>query len=337
MIRTYLRLHIFILLHCAAPISGNIFDSIKGAFEDAGNAIKDTAVAAGNAIADRFKDTKVTRSIDYGIRLAALEAAERVASGVLDAAEKVSSGALNVSIDTVNTGLTAAEGFLQHVVQNASTGILSGSVIATNGILEGVKQAGVGTLEGGKWVAKNVLGQFDLNKVRYEGDLKSLERGILGNVQVEGILLGKSFSKSMTLDPADMAKSVAGIAKDLGSTIKNAVYDPISSSLSSTIRTLTQAQATTERAISEKEPESFAKAERAAVYAKDAFQAYEEYQKSSLEGLLKDVDAMKEKVKEVAKKTVEELKAQVKKNEKTSTNVLSRQELAKRALQNKGG
>ncbi len=187
-----------------------------------------TAVKDGtNIVVDRFKDTKVTRALDYYAQLGALTAAYEVARGVLQAAQTVAQGSIVASRASAQGVLDGAQGFLREVVRPSSNAILKGSAEAAKGVLEGAKQTGVGILEGGKWVVNTTLGQFDITVIHYDGNLRDFATGNLGNVTVEIVLVGKPVRFTVTLDLNNAAESLKPIIAKVADELKKTFVDPL--------------------------------------------------------------------------------------------------------------
>ena len=198
--------------------------------EAAGREIKKAGETAGKAIADRFKDTKLTRAADYAARKAAFEAALAGATGVLKAAQLAAQGTLITAEQTAQGSLTAGEKFLSDVVGKASPAILQASAQSTKDILQGAQIGAIATLQGTRWVVDHTITQLTINHVRYEGDLKDLEKGIFGEVSCEGSFLGKKFSIKITLDPRDLGsikKSIEPILDEIKDIFTNRVHKPV--------------------------------------------------------------------------------------------------------------
>jgi uncharacterized protein YjbI with pentapeptide repeats len=195
--------------------------------ESAGASTISTLREGTNVVIDRFKDTQVTRAIDYYTRLGALTAAKEVASGVLTAAEVTARGTLIASRATAEGVLEGARGFLSEVAKPLSTGVLQITADAANGVLEGAKQTGVGILEGGKWVVNNTLGQFDVTKIHYDGNLRDFVTGNLGNVAAELIILQKKVNPPpFTLDVNNIFESLKSLINNALDLLKSTFIDP---------------------------------------------------------------------------------------------------------------
>lgn len=222
-------------IHCAQALEGLIGKAIVNNFHDvantvksvnnAANAVNDGLKSAGNAIADRFKDTKLTRSIDYGARKAALEASRAVAKGVLEATEALSKGTLDVAERTANLAVQAAQGFVSQVGRNISDAVLIGSSQAAKGVLEGAKHTTLGVLQGTQWVVNNALGQIDINCIHYDGSLQDLKSLNLGNVRVKGKII-VPFDEEMSLNLSNPISSIESFAKLIANMMKNAFLKP---------------------------------------------------------------------------------------------------------------
>ncbi|MFI5333398.1 MAG: hypothetical protein ACHQVS_04855 [Candidatus Babeliales bacterium] len=170
-------------------------------------------------------DSQVTRSVDFAARMAAYETALHTATGVLDTFKGLSSGTLITSKKTAQLGLTAALGFLKGVEQ-ATGSVLQLSDDTAKTILEGAQQTGVGILQGGTWVANQTLGQFDITRIHYDGSLQDLSKGVLGNVLVEAKII-KPIQLRMSLDPRNIAGSVASVVTSLTASLKHTFVDPL--------------------------------------------------------------------------------------------------------------
>jgi hypothetical protein len=193
------------------------------------NQVDDFFESIPDFVADRFKNTQATRAIDFAARMAAYETALQSATGILTTAKELAQGTLITARETAKAGTTAANGFLQGVEQTAS-GVLQVSDDAAKGVLEGVKQTSVGVLQGGTWVVNQTLGQFDITGIHYQGSLQDLSKGVLGNVQVDAKIV-TPIHLSMTLDPKNVANSIAGVTNNILNTLKHTFIDPLTPQL----------------------------------------------------------------------------------------------------------
>lgn len=212
-------------------------------FSDAWNGIKKTANTiasgfedAGKWIADRFGDTQVTRGIDFGIRLAALESAKAVAQGILEASQAISDITLSGSYEAANLAVRASEEFVDKVLKNVARATLEASYQTANGVLEGAKQTSVGVLEGTRWVVKQTLGAVDINCIHYDGSLKELEALYLGKIIVRGVLISP-FEIDMSLDLKDPLSSVGVVVESIGKMMKSAFIDPVTDAIAGKAKT----------------------------------------------------------------------------------------------------
>ncbi len=242
----------FIVTHYCPPIKANIFDKIGKGFKKAGESIKKTAEKAGkdiektakkvggeikkagdtavDAIGDRFKDTKLTRAADYAARKAALETALATANGTLTATKTIVSGTLATTEKSAKLALSGAEAFLSDVVKQASPALLKAAATTAKTTIEATKITTVATLKGTTWVVKNSVDQITIRHLRYTADLKSLEKGVLGNVICEGTFFGKDFKVAFDLDPRDISsikKSIKPILNALEEIFNKNIADPI--------------------------------------------------------------------------------------------------------------
>lgn len=336
---------LFVIILClCVPLHGNFWDDAFGAlktatnkvgnaFEDAGKEIAKGANTAVNAIKERFTDTKTTRAIDYGIQKAAFETALATATGVLEVAKQASTGTLIAAEETAKAGLSAAEHFLSDVVAVVSPAILKTSAQAAQGALEGVKQAGVGVLKGTQWVVNQVADFVDINHIRYQGDLKSLERGMLGNVLCEGSAFKQPFSVRFDLDPGDLSsvqKSIEKILKDFERLFNEKVANPIVKAFTP----LQQQVRVVEKALATPPPANPAivQAIEASKKASDLMQHLSTQEQAAIENL----KAATAKLQEFAQKKTDELKSLISKGttQSSSNSARAREELIKR-LKNK--
>lgn len=322
----------------------NIFDDAFSAIKSAANTVGDAFTTAGKeiekganiaigAIKERFSDTKTTRAIDYGVRKAALEAALATANGVLEGAKQASAGTLIAAEETAKAGLTAAEHFLSDVVRVASPAILKGSAQTAQGVLEGVKQAGVGVLQGTQWVVTTATSTFDINRIRYQGDLKRLKTGVLGDMLCEGTAFKHAFSFTFDLDPRDMksiGNSIEKLLKDFERLFNENVANPIKNAFVPLKQQAEQAEKilTTQAAPPKAVTDAIDAAKKATAITQNLAQKEQE-------AATKLYDAVK-KLQEIAQKNNKELESLIRQGTQTSSvdSALARQELIKR-LKNK--
>jgi len=322
---------LFLMLTLSTTLQADVFTDGWNAVKTIAYQTGDAFVAAGKAIGDRFKDTKLTRSIDYGARKAAFEVSLAAAQGVLTAAQQASSQTLVAAEKTAELGLQAAEGFLRDVVGKASPEILQGAATAAKGVLEGAKASSVATLQGTEWVVNQTLGQFDLNRIRYEGDLRGLEHGILGKVLCEGKLLGKDFSTTISLNPREIAQSVEPLVNQAVAELKKQVIEPMQRDLglvkasSGKVNSIDAILAKMDR------PAQIDAGINAAKSAEAALQSIEKQQQLALNNMIKEG----KKLNEVAMMSGKELQKLIQTQGKTSgySGVAARQELARRLQQ----
>lgn len=264
-------------------------------YGDIGAFFKDIGSVVGEQIADRFKDTQATRSIDFAARMAAYEVALQTATGVLTAAKELAQVTLQGAQETAKLGTQAANGFLQGVEQTAD-GILQFSDDAAKGVLEAAKQTGVGVLQGTTWVVNNTLGQFDINKIHYDGNLQDLSKGVLGNVLVEAQVV-KPISFHMNLDPKNVANSVASIATDIFNTLKHTLIDPLTPQLTHVKENESQLQKNVQKLGSLTPPAEIEKAQKKAQEVEEKMAHLTEQQlklaqsAKGLEQTMKDLDS----------------------------------------------
>lgn len=211
MLKKILFFSLLINLNLQADIFSDAWNSIK----NAANTVADAVVNAANSVAgfakDLFSDNQVSRSIDYGIRLAALESSKAVATGVLQATKTMASSTLIASRETAKVSLIVAEQFLDKVVQNATKGILKGSAEAAKGVIEGVKQTTTGVIEGGRWVITSTLKAVDLNEIYFKGRLTEIQQGRLGNVRIVGRAV-VPFTLQATFDVSNILNNLSEVS-----------------------------------------------------------------------------------------------------------------------------
>ncbi|MCX5922325.1 MAG: hypothetical protein NTX86_03285 [Candidatus Dependentiae bacterium] len=137
-----------------------------------------------------------------------LEGAKQASTGTLLASKSAAQGALDAANKTLDAAEQTAVGTIE-VGKQAGTGVLIGTKVATVGMLEGAKQ----------FINRGVLGLVDVQKIRYSGSLKQIEKGILGNVELSLVLVGQSMSMKMDIDITDPFKNIEAIAKTITNTI----------------------------------------------------------------------------------------------------------------------
>lgn len=212
--------------HLVALSWGDVWGGVKSAANTVGDGAK-KAVNEVAKIKNCFGDTKVTRSVDYGVRKGAFETALLAATGALSAAKAISTGSLDAAEASAKLGVSAAQEFLKGV-EGVSVGAMQASAEASKGILEGVKQGTVGVLKGTRFVVGHVMDQFDINEIMYKGDLQRLAGGVLGDVRVRGKFF-VDFNEELTLDPKNIPNSIARLVEKLVSKLGSAVFAPIMS------------------------------------------------------------------------------------------------------------
>lgn len=181
---------------------------------------------AANDISGFFHDNKVTRAADYAIRKAALESALGVATATLESTKAIATGSLVASRETAKVSLAAAEGFLDQVVKNVSSGVMIGAAEAAKGILEGIKKGAEWTIEGSKiTLTKGPLNWVDINEMKYSADFKELGSGVLGHVTILAEVFNQQISiNNVSIDPK---KSFTDLTTDF----KGTVIDPLANLL----------------------------------------------------------------------------------------------------------
>jgi hypothetical protein len=173
------------------------------------------------------KDTKLTRVVPYGVEMGVLKTAKVSAELALAAAEKLTDPYFDAAEETAKVGVAAAQEFLKGL-ESVSNQAMEGAAAASQGVLEGIKQGTTGILKGTSWVAGNVLNQFDINEIAFNGDLQQLAGGTLGNVHVTGKLVSE-FDEELILNPKNIAESIANLVEKLVSKLGNAVFSPVTS------------------------------------------------------------------------------------------------------------
>jgi hypothetical protein len=194
-------------------------------YEKAMKPVYDQVVKAGltvsKAVADRFKDTKVTRAIDFHIQLAALETYLQL----LKASKATAIASLEAAKQSAKASLNLAQGFLDKVVKNAALGALEGPAQAAKGILTAAQATSVGALEAGKFVVDKTVGQFDITCIHYHGDVKSIAKLNLGNVKIHAKIF-KPFTIDTNLDLAHPLDSAQHIALAIADKMKEIILEP---------------------------------------------------------------------------------------------------------------
>lgn len=311
-------------------------DFFSGAWNDIKKAAHTTGDAfetAGQAIGDRFKNTKLTRSVDYAVRKAAFEASLHTALGILDATQTISAQTLVTAEKSATLGLKAAEGFLTEIVKRASPALLETSAKAANGVLDGARISGVGILKGTEWVATNTIGQFDLNRIRYQGDLKGLEGGVVGSVLCEGKLLGKDFRMNIRLDPRDVGKSIKPLLDTVGTELQKNVFNPLRDGINTINNNISSISKIGTDLSAAQRPAAIEAALAASQEAQRTLKKFEDEEKAAIEQLIPEA----KKLNDIAMLSSQELTKLIQQQGTRAgySGVAARQELARRARSNK--
>lgn len=202
----------------SVQIDAYSWSDFKKDVTSAANKVANTVVDAANSVAnfakDLFSDNKVSRSLDYGIRLAAFEAAHKVATGVLEVSKAAAKGTLIAARETANGSMILAEQFLDKVVTKLSSTTLKVGAQTASGVLEGVRAGTNAVLEGTRYVITNALGAIDLNEIYYQGQLRQLANGVLGNLQIKGRVVAP-FDVKVNFDTNDIWNSLENLAKKI--------------------------------------------------------------------------------------------------------------------------
>jgi hypothetical protein len=327
----------FLLIPCllqAAFWKAEFWNDALSDMKSAAQEVDTAFQKAGKAIGDRFKDTKLTRAIDYGARKGAFELAERTAQAVLSASKEAADGTLMVGAKTAEAALSTAERFLADVVQAASPAILRGSANAAQEVIEAAKQAGVATLKGTQVVISTLMDTFDIRKLSYRGDLKRLENGVFGDVSCEGRIFGKDFSTQFDLDPRSIPKilnSLEPLFIKLGNLLDEKIGAPFREAFEPLKQQSERAASMVKKSPTEAD-RLVAQAIQAAQKSDVTINAIKEEEYKAARTL---VDATT-KLRDIAQKTNKELEAAIRKGVKESSadTALARQEYVKR-LKNK--
>lgn len=159
--------------------------------------IADVSKDLGNRMAECANMTKdsselTAREVAFGVATGALEAAKGTAKGTLIVSGGVTQGAMIVSSGTV-------EGVSQ----------------TTQGVLTGVEETTKGILTAVEVVIEQILEAFDIEKLRYEGQLTDMEHGKLGNVQCTVKILNQTENFTFDLDVSDPIHSIESIVTEI--------------------------------------------------------------------------------------------------------------------------
>lgn len=191
--------------------------SISGVFEK----IKQTGLDVSKAIADRFKDTKVTRAVDYHLQLAGLETYKQILKG----SQATALASMEAAKESALASLKLAKGFLKTVVQNAALGALEGPAQAAKGVLTAAQATSVGVVGAASFIVDQTVGQFDITCIHYHGDVHSVAKLNLGNVEIHAKVI-KPFTVITDLNLAHPLDSASNIAKAIANEIKDIVLLP---------------------------------------------------------------------------------------------------------------
>jgi hypothetical protein len=306
-------------------------NTVDDAFKTAGNEIKNVANKVGDEIVKRFQDTQTTRAIDFGIQIAALETAKAAAIAAQKTAEGVSLAGIRAGKATTIGALTGAQQTLDKVGRPVSDAALAGPREAAHQFLEASKIVSVGTLDASKWVAENVLNQFDVNEITFRGDLQKLKEGVFVQTHIKGTLFQKDFSGDVDLsvktvdDVFNSCKSY--IARATGE-IKN-FFDTTAQSMNNLfqhqqeINAAKQAMTTAQPAITNVAAQQSEQADKALAIANQAIQ-------TAQNTITTNFAEAQKKLNEYAKKTTDELKNIISKQSTGAASTQARQELTRR-------
>jgi phosphoribosylcarboxyaminoimidazole (NCAIR) mutase len=301
------------------------------AFKTAGNEIKAVANKVGDEIVKRFQDTQTTRAIDFGIQIAAFETAKAAAIAAQKTSEGVALAGIRAGKGTTLAALTAAQETLDKVGKPISDAALAGPREAAHQFLEASKIVSVGTLDASKWVADNVLNQFDINEITFRGDLQKLKQGVFVQTHIRGTLFQKDFSGDIDLS----VKSVDDVLNSCKSYIERATgeiknfFDTTAQSMNNLFQHQKEINAA-KQAIAAAQPtpiniaaQQSEQADNALATANKAFQTAQNTITATLTDAQKQLNAY-------AKKTTDELKSIIAKQSTGAASTQARQELTRR-------
>jgi len=178
--------------------------TLKG-LEAAGNAIYKNALLpiknAAESFGDRLKECGLMTS--DSAELAGKETAYGVATAALQSAKL-----------GVTTGLAATSGVVKGTMV-AAGGVVEGTNQVTQGVLTGAGELTKGVLTAVEEVIKRILEAFDIEKLRYEGQLSDMEHGKFGNVQCTVKILGETENFNFDLDVHDPINSIKSIVSEI--------------------------------------------------------------------------------------------------------------------------
>ena len=138
-----------------------------------------------------FSEKLTDFSVGFGEQtsIQPLIGARKIAQGTLDAAKKI-----------LEAGRKTATGAIG-VARETATGILSAEETVVVGVLTVAEET-----------VQAMMSAFDIQHIRYEGSLKELASGSLGNVTCKAIIAGKSLDFSFDLDIHGPLKSIERLA-----------------------------------------------------------------------------------------------------------------------------
>lgn len=201
------------------------FQTVGSFFKNTGNKIGDAFKTFGNDLKNGFnKVDSCTQVATLGTQLAAKMAAkETILSGNLT--DAILDGAQSSAIAPL---IAAREGAQQ--VLEAAKKILDASNKAATASIDAANQAADATLKGGQSasiavltaadktanaIVDNLLKNFNIQQVRYEGSLQKLASGNLGNVQCIAFLAGRNFDFNFNLSIKEPINGIEILSKKI--------------------------------------------------------------------------------------------------------------------------
>jgi len=312
----------------------NAASTVDTVFKDAGVQIKNIAINVGDEIVKRFQDTQTTRAIDFGIQIAALETAKTAAIAAQKTAMAASLTSIRAGKATTLGSLTAAQQTLDKVGRPVSDAALSGAREAAHVVLEGAKIASVGTLDASKWVADNVLGQFDITKIEFKGSLDKLKQGSLAQTHIEGTLFQKDFSGDIDLSvksAEDVFNSCKPYIERAVQEIKN-FFENTAKSLNPLLQHQAEIDAARQAMIVTQSVTIVNPDQQAAVITQ-ALTTADQSIKIAQQAIYSSFDEAQKKLNEFAQKTTDDLKKIASQQATGQDEARARQEIARRARQ----
>lgn len=149
--------------------------------------------------------------IPDGTELASKITAQATAVSALATFKDIAKGTLS-AVNSITQTTSSSVSTVLGGVNQISQGTLIVAKKGTDGILSAVDQA-----------TQTILSTFDINQLKYHGDLQSFATGKLGNVTCSAHIFGQQIDFSFTLDVHNATNSIGKVVNDIVEKMKNKI------------------------------------------------------------------------------------------------------------------